>query len=1013
MKKTLAFILVFIMVFSLLPISALAAEDDATLTSGTLADVTISGDFSGGVAIASSAELTVTIPDGSKTNAPLVLTTGDAGAAINYVKSGTEPSDDAAYTETYTAGSTTVTVADSDVIWLLVTAADSTTKLYYKLTVTVSAASSDATLTTSIGAVDNDAGTITGIPYGTTLTEFKAAVTPASGASFEVYQADGTTTASDLASDYKVIVTAEDGTATKTYTVTVNAASSDATLTSSIGTVDNDAGTITDIPYGTTLTDFKAAVTPASGASFEVYEADGTTTASDLATDYKVIVTAEDGTATKTYTLTVNAASSDATLTSSIGTADNDAGTITDIPYGTTLTDFKAAVTPASGASFEVYEADGTTTASDLATDYKVIVTAEDGTATKTYTLTVNAASSDATLDFTADTGTSLAGVVLTDETDGETGEGEASAMPLSVKIANADAAAAAFVPVTNNAAVTAYADDGTGGGTYEAVPASYDFSGTNTTLWIQVVSEDGNNTRYYKLTVTVAEQTREVKLYANSMYIAMQRYSFEVYDSEGNQVDVTLGGMPFSKPHVINAAPGEYTFKYYNNRNELLSVGTFTVEPGTEPQSIYFATLYFYVAAQPDGYQHGGSLLVTYEDGTEMECYDKTLVNHGNEPYDGYEKWEYLVALDEGDNLFFYYYTAQDDGLNSYESTMTVSSTRTTPVTFTRSIRSMQDIDNTVRVTKGVDVGLYEHPDLAYVPYVQLVEGVDYTVDRVSDPDYDIYSVPFGLQGNVYFIAGGEGTDYVKTAMEYTVVNEDGFDETLDLNLKGEYARDNTVPTDAFKENDLYLSVDDSNYLLMGEGDTERLEAFRVWQTVLTSVTNKFISPDFSYEIIGDSVTIEKGGVVGREYAYITAVEPGISIIKITYEPMIYGNYYFEAIDAENTRTVVVNVGGSEGDIQPNIGQTEYDTIFYLDKLIETDGTQTPGEGYAEYTFSPTSSSPLTVRVHDPLHNTAWGAGWTAYEPANGGSYTVRLKEGRNIIEISNTARRGIVLCG
>ncbi len=81
--------------------------------------------------------------------------------------------------------------------------------------------------------------------------------------------------------------------------------SSDATLTSTIGTVDDNAETIVDIPYGTTVVAFKAAITPAAGASFEVYEANGSTLASDLASGYKVIVTAEDGSTTKTYTLTV------------------------------------------------------------------------------------------------------------------------------------------------------------------------------------------------------------------------------------------------------------------------------------------------------------------------------------------------------------------------------------------------------------------------------------------------------------------------------------------------------------------------------------------------------------------------------------------------------------------------------------------------------------------------------------------------------------------------------------
>ncbi|MFF2911552.1 S-layer homology domain-containing protein, partial [Paenibacillus sp. NPDC057934] len=148
---------------------------------------------------------------------------------------------------------------------------------------------------------------ITNIPYATTLNELKAAITPAENASFEVYDADGTTVATALATGKKVIVTAQDGTTKVTYTVTVNI-SRIATLTSTIGTV-STGGTanesITNIPYATTLNELKAAITPAENASFEVYDAGGTTVATALATGKKVIVTAQDGTTKVTYTLTV------------------------------------------------------------------------------------------------------------------------------------------------------------------------------------------------------------------------------------------------------------------------------------------------------------------------------------------------------------------------------------------------------------------------------------------------------------------------------------------------------------------------------------------------------------------------------------------------------------------------------------------------------------------------------------------------------------------------------------
>jgi hypothetical protein len=184
-----------------------------------------------------------------------------------------------------------------------------------------------ATLTSTIGTVSTGGTaneTITGIPNGTTVDELKAAITPVADATFEVYDADGTTVATTLVTGYKVIVTAQDGVTKVTYTVTVIAAlSTAATLTSTIGTVSTGGTaneTIENIPNATTLAELKAAIMPAANATFEVYDADGTTVATTLATGKKVIVTAQDGTTKVTYTVTVNAATVTPSTPSTIDT---------------------------------------------------------------------------------------------------------------------------------------------------------------------------------------------------------------------------------------------------------------------------------------------------------------------------------------------------------------------------------------------------------------------------------------------------------------------------------------------------------------------------------------------------------------------------------------------------------------------------------------------------------------------------------------------------------------------
>ncbi|OME73987.1 hypothetical protein BK120_32430 [Paenibacillus sp. FSL A5-0031] len=81
-----------------------------------------------------------------------------------------------------------------------------------------------------------------------------------------------------------------------------------ATLTSSIGKV-SVGGTVNEtiiVGSDVKLAALKAAITPSANASFEIYNADGITKATTLATGMKIIVTAQTGANKVTYTITVS-----------------------------------------------------------------------------------------------------------------------------------------------------------------------------------------------------------------------------------------------------------------------------------------------------------------------------------------------------------------------------------------------------------------------------------------------------------------------------------------------------------------------------------------------------------------------------------------------------------------------------------------------------------------------------------------------------------------------------------
>jgi len=152
-------------------------------------------------------------------------------------------------------------------------------------------------------SIDDTALTVS-VPYGTTITGLTPTFTLSAGATSDPTSGSEMDFVSGTAQN--ITVKAEDGTS-KIYTITVNvtAASTDSTIaTSTLGNIVGNS--ITGIPAGTTLADFKAgiAVSATDTSSFEIYDADGTTVATELTSESKIVVTAQDE-CKSTYTVSL------------------------------------------------------------------------------------------------------------------------------------------------------------------------------------------------------------------------------------------------------------------------------------------------------------------------------------------------------------------------------------------------------------------------------------------------------------------------------------------------------------------------------------------------------------------------------------------------------------------------------------------------------------------------------------------------------------------------------------
>lgn len=323
-----------------------------------------------------------------------------------------------------------------------------------------------------------------------------------------------------------VVVTAEDGVATKTYTVTVTRArSANADLSGlslSNGTLSPSfaAGTMSytaSVPYATS----SVAITPDVSDATATVTINGATATPGVATipmplsvgdnTFTTIVTAQDNATRRTYTVTVTRAQPPSTnanlsgLSLSSGTlapafASGTTSYTASVPHATTsltltptVGDAKATVT-VNGAAGASGAPSGAIALAVGANTVTTVVTAEDGATTKTYTVTVTrAASADANLS-----GLSLSNGTLTPAF-------ASGVTSYAASVANATSSLTVR-PTANEANATITVN----GATVASGAASGSIAldvGTNT-LTIVATAQDGTTTQTYTVTVTRAPST-------------------------------------------------------------------------------------------------------------------------------------------------------------------------------------------------------------------------------------------------------------------------------------------------------------------------------------------------------------------------------------------------------------------------------------------------------------------------------------------------------------------------
>lgn len=309
-----------------------------------------------------------------------------------------------------------------------------------------------------------------------------------------------------------------------------------------------------------------------------------------------------------------------------------------------------------------------------------------------------------------------------------------------------------------------------------------------------------------------------------------------------------------------------------------------------------------------------------------------------------------------------------------------------------------------TVAVPRGAQVGLYRKGSAHFTPFTAypLVK-----VPELSTDDVEVHGLAADLPNGTYNVQASVPGETDKVVKFFTVSAGDA-PARIELTLTPDAERETTpllIPGfGAGDSRNLYTNLDDTGVVELQVGETFALDTFRTAQGQSDQVTNYFIEPDFAFDVSGDAITTAPIGAEGRRQLEITATKPGTSVVAITYGALKYVNaagkeFDFNPIEEQNTGLVVVRVADAEAASSAAFdtgidARNDLDT-FYFDRT----------RGSRPYTFTPAAGT--TVRVHDPLNVSAWGTGWTTYAAADDGSFTVDLKGGRNIVELT---REGVV---
>ncbi len=234
------------------------------------------------------------------------------------------------------------------------------------------------------------------------------------------------------------------------------------------------------------------------------------------------------------------------------------------------------------------------------------------------------------------------------------------------------------------------------------------------------------------------------------------------------------------------------------------------------------------------------------------------------------------------------------------------------------------------------------------------------------------------------------------------------------------------------YETGDILVNANYRGHISMKTGETFKAHAMRMWELTDNQSNNYFFEPDFHYTIIGldgkpcrDVIEVGTSEPNTSAWADLKATGKGTVIVLVTYDGIkvnswsktemkpYLGGEFWGAIWPENTAAYVVSVDETPAAVVPNMQinqnynketlknaglnvDAEHDVFYYLDT-----------EEGASYTFKPEGVASVSIAYPNIGERMATYSGFATdgVTKNEDGSYTLLLKEGRQIVKMTDAS--------